>query len=283
MAETPGFQPKAFMKYCNPDGGLPYTPGSLSFSEPTLLMILAFIAARDVSHAKPLVDWALKNQNPDGSIGLNRDFPNEGLWSSPLLAIAMHHLGLKAERDAAVDFILKFRSVPLEPSPENQVNTLLIGWPWVAQTFSWVEPTSWAILSLVLAGKADHPRTIEGRRILEDRCMPEGGWNYGNKIMFNNTLLPFWEITALAQLALGENNPNLTSKNLNLLERSLPEMHSLLANALTCLCFARFGRRTETIRTRLSAMLTDANRENLNLANTAMGLIALSNRRVLTP
>ena len=86
---------------------------------------------------------------------------------------------------------------------------LLVGWPWVANTFGWVEPTAWALLALALAGKSDHPRAVEGRRLLEDRCLPEGGWNYGNKIVFKNTLMPFWDTTALATLALGDWNREL--------------------------------------------------------------------------
>ena len=253
-----------------------------SFSEPTLLMILAFIAAGEAPRAQPLVEWAVKSRNASGSIGLNREFPNEGLWNSPLLAITMHHLGLKTERDSAIDFVLKFRSIPLRRSPENAVDTRLVGWPWVAQTFGWVEPTSWALLSLTLAGKADHPRAAEGRRLLEDRCLPPGGWNYGNTTMFNSTLIPFWDTTALAQLALGESNRNLMDKNLNLLERSLPEISSLSSNALVCLCLARFERKTEGIRNRIGALLKKSESEDMNLAHSAMGLIALAPKKVLT-
>ena len=277
------FQPQSFLKYLNPDGGLPYAPGMSSFSEPTLLMLLAFIAADETLQAKPLVEWVLKNRNPDGSIGLNREFPNEGLWNSPLLATAMHQLGRKAERDSAIDFILKFRSIPVGLTPENKANTLLVGWSWVPQTFGWVEPTSWALLALALAGKADHARAIEGRLLLEDRCLPEGGWNYGNKIMFNNALLPFWETTALAQMALGRSNADLLKKNLDLLERSLPEMHSLLTHAWTCLCLAEFGIKTERIQTRICGMLANTGGDATNLAHSALGLMALSGKKVLTP
>jgi hypothetical protein len=282
MTEGSGCLPKSFLKFLNPDGGLPYTPGAPSFSEPTLLMILAFVAAGDPANAQPLVDWVLKIRNPNGSIGLNREFPAEGLWNTPLLAIVMHHMEHKTERDAAIDFVLQFRSVRLQRSPENDVNTLLVGWPWVPQTFGWVEPTSWALLALELAGMSDSPRAIEGRRLLVDRCLPEGGWNYGNKTMFNTVLLPFWEATALAQMAIGDHSKDLTDRNLNLLERALPEMHSLMTNAMACLCLNRFGRKTEAVRSRIRSMLTDENREDLNLANSALGLIALSGKRVLT-
>jgi hypothetical protein len=276
-------QPRVFLKYLNPDGGLPYSPGMPSFSEPTLLMLLALIAAGDETAGSPLSDWVLKTRNADGSIGLNKEFFREGIWNSALMAIAMHQLKHYPERDSTIGFLLDFRSIELAQAPDNKLDTSLVGWPWVANTFGWVEPTSWALLALTLAGKSDHPRAIEGRRLLEDRCLPGGGWNYGNKIVFNHVLFPFWDSTALATLALGESNPDLIEKNLNLLEMSLPEMHSLLTNALVCLCLSRFGRKTESVRARIAEIMSSSRQEDLNLAHSALGSISLSDKRVLTP
>ncbi len=275
--------PESFLKHLNPDGGFPYASGMPSFSEPTLLMTLAFIAAEERSLAQPLVDWILRNRNADGSIGLNREFPGEGLWNTPLLAITMHHLGRLPERDAAIDFTLQFRSVPLEPTPENAIDTRLVGWPWVAHSFGWVEPTSWALLALRLAGKSSHARAVEGRRFLEDRCMPQGGWNYGNKMMFGNLLVPFWDTTAIALLALGEENKDMVDRNLELLEKGLTEVRSLYSSALVCLCLARLGKNVDRLRERITALLSDQGNEDLNIAHSAMGLMAISRKRVLTP
>jgi hypothetical protein len=279
---TGSIQPRHFLKHLNQDGGMPYSPGMPSFSEPTLLMILALIASGDSAAARPLTEWAMKNRNADGSIGLNAEFAGEGLWNSAPLAIAFHNLGFTSERDAAVEFLLQFRSIRLERNPDNDVDTKLVGWPWVPSTFGWVEPTAWALLALTLAGKSDHLRAIEGRMLLEDRCLPDGGWNYGNKMVFGQRLVPFWDTTALAALALGDSNRELLDKNLNLLEKSLPEMHSLLSNAWACLCFTRHGRKTDAIRGRIEEILANTSDDNLNLAHLAIGFIALSNKKVLT-
>jgi len=276
-------QLKSYTRLFNPDGGVPYSPANPSFSEPTLLMILAFIAANLKQEAQPLVQWILNNRNPNGSIGLSRTFANEGLWLTPLLAITMHHLGLKPEGDAAIEFILNFRSLRVDASPDNDVDTSLVGWPWVSQTFGWVEPTAWALLALEQAGKGDHPRAIEGRRLLENRCIREGGWNYGNKVVFNHTLMPFWDTTALTLLAIGDHNRALSDKNLDLLEKSLSEIHSMLSAALVCLCFARFKRQTDKLHELISSILQKQSDSDLNLAHTALGIIALSGKRVLTP
>ena len=137
-------------------------------------------------------------------------------------------------------------------------------------------------LALALAGKSGHPRAVEGRRLLENRCIREGGWNYGNKVVFDHTLMPFWDTTALALLALGDSNPALRDKNLALLERSIPEIRSLLSASMVCLCFVRFGRKTEAIRNRLVEILGNTGDRDMNLAHSALGIIALSQRRVLT-
>ncbi len=283
MDARSSIRPESFLRHVNPDGGLPYAPGMVSFSEPALLMILAFIAAGKAPAAQPLLDWVLKNRNADGSIGLNREFPREGLWNTAHLAIAMHHLGRVEERDSAVEFILSSRSIPLPRSPENPIDTRLIGWPWAARTFGWVEPTAWALLALRLAGKDRDPRAEEGYRLLEDRCLPEGGWNYGNKVIYGSALIPFWDTTALAVMALDEGRKSLIEVNLALLEKSLPEVSSLYSSALVCLCLERFGRRADGLRTRIGEMLSDQKDEDLNLAHAAVGLIAVSKKRVLTP
>ena len=276
-------QPRAFLKYLNPDGGLPYSPGMQSFSEPTLLMIIALLASEAIEAAQPLLEWTLKTRNKDGSIGLSKQYPDQGIWNSALLAIALHHAGLNRERDEAIDFLIGIKSIQFSRIQDIDLDPRLVGWPWVVHTFGWVEPTSWALLAMDLSGKHDHPRAVEGRRFLEDRCLPEGGWNYGNKIVFNNTLMAFWDTTALALLALGDSSPSLANKNLNLLEKYSSEMHSLLTNSLVCVCLARFGRKTDLFQTRIAEILGGLSQEELNFAHLAMGMIALSDKRVLTP
>jgi hypothetical protein len=54
------------------------------------------------------------------------------------------------------------------------------GWAWVDGTFSWVEPTAWAVLSLQRQGLAGNTRCVEGLRMLVDRQCSDGGWNSGN-------------------------------------------------------------------------------------------------------
>jgi hypothetical protein len=276
-------KPESFLDYRNSDGGFPYAPGMCSFSEPTLLMILAFIAADAGFLLQPLIDWVSKNRNPDGSIGLNREFRREGLWNTSLLVIVMHRLGRAAEGEAALEFLMKYRSIGVAKTPENDLDTSLIGWPWVSETFGWVEPTAWALIALKMAGQEQHPRAIEGRRLLQDRCLEKGGWNYGNKVVFGNSLIPFWDSTSLALLALDERDGGFVIKSLNRLEESLSEIYSLYSLSLACLCLSRFGRNVAKIQEQIGLLLNSSRGEGLNLAHCALGLLALSPQKVLTP
>ena len=74
-----------------------------------------------------------------------------------------------AQRVAAV----KGKALPPAPDTARQDNGLQ-GWPWVATTFSWVEPTAWCVLALKkwLRGHSDPAaagRVAEGERLLLDR------------------------------------------------------------------------------------------------------------------
>jgi hypothetical protein len=77
-----------------------------------------------------------------------------------------------------------------------------VGWAWTNQTFSWVEPTSYALLALKAAGQIHHPRVIEAERMLQSRACPSGGWNQGLLTAFYEQPTGLATQTALAILAL---------------------------------------------------------------------------------
>ena len=81
-------------------------------------------------------------------------------------------------------------------------DTTLQGWPWVVGTHSWVEPTAINVLALRSAGQAGHPRCREAVKLLLDRQLPEGGWNYGNTTVLGHVLRPQVQPTGLALAAL---------------------------------------------------------------------------------
>ena len=124
-------------------------------------------------------------------------------WPSLLLPAAI------AERDPALasetaDWILTQQSESVNLSKE--FDGTIPAWSWVEGTSAWVEPTCYAILSLVRTGKGA-PRIADGRRLLHDRQCRDGGWNYGNPRMMGTELAGQAAPTGWALLALERNDP----------------------------------------------------------------------------
>src|SRR4029077_10631101 len=51
-------------------------------------------------------------------------------------------------------------------------------------------------------GLSDHVRTRDGQRLIRDRAIRSGGWNYGNSAVFGADLRPQPATTGMALLAL---------------------------------------------------------------------------------
>ena len=65
-----------------------------------------------------------------------------------------------------------------------------------------MEPTAYAVLALRACEHTTHPRVREAVRLLHNRVLPGGGWNYGNTRVMGNTLRPFPATTGIALAAL---------------------------------------------------------------------------------
>jgi hypothetical protein len=164
----------------NADGSWGYQRGAAGQLEPTILCAAAGL---------PLPgDWI-------------RAQPRA--WPSLLLPAAL------AERDPALaaetaDWILTQQSMPLELSKD--FDGRIPAWSWVEGTAAWVEPTCYAVLSLVKTEKGA-ARVADGRRLLRDRQCRDGGWNYGNPRMMGAELGGQAAPTGWALLALERNDP----------------------------------------------------------------------------
>jgi hypothetical protein len=137
-------------------------------------------------------------------MGVTVDLPAPG-WPTPVAMLLWAAMGgFEAERAEAVRWLLatRGRTTPHIPNDPMGHDGMLVGWPWVADTHSWVEPTSQALLAMGREGQARHPRALEGVRVLIDRALPGGGWNVGNTVVFGTRLRPSPGPTGLALLAL---------------------------------------------------------------------------------
>jgi hypothetical protein len=188
------------------DGGIADLPRGQFRTDATAWGILAFGAAggRDdflERHRTRLV----YEQGEDGRVSLSQQHP-DSYWPTALAILAWQDFPTgSTARSRAIRFLLDSTGIhaPRTPGDPAAHDTLLKGWPWVGGTHSWIEPTALSVIALKTAGHGLHDRVSEAVRMILDRQLPQGGWNYGNTIMFGKELHPMPESTgaALAGLA----------------------------------------------------------------------------------
>jgi hypothetical protein len=222
------------------DGGWPYRRGASSAAEPTALagLALAAHASGDDARAGDLLRAAADRlaawQRPDGSVGVSSALPDP-CWATPHAILLWKAAARHDDRlEAAARWLLqsKGRALSREEDPNRVAghDTSLIGWPWVAGTHSWLEPTVMAVLALGVTGRAGHPRVEEGLRLIRDRAVASGGWNYGNKSVFGRNLRAQPGPTGQALLALAAGpRSDETERAIAYLLRTLPEVRAAVS------------------------------------------------------
>ncbi len=195
----------------NPDGGWGYRPGGQSLVEPSALCALVLQAAgRDAATGKAL-SFLKSCQGGDGAVGLGPQ-NKSGNWMAYAALLAFHGLGATDEERRLKDWILGFESAPSRYSAADleairaayRYDASVKGWPWTPGTSAWVEPTALFVLALVHAGvPATESRVASGVRLLIDRKVPSGGWNFGNPYAKSFAMAAATISTALALAALG--------------------------------------------------------------------------------
>lgn len=143
------------------------------------------------------------SQLPDGGIPLSIDHP-QAFWPTFPAALALAgDPASKEAHDKAIRFVLSVVNV-MQDEQGSSVGEegRTPGWPWISQTHTWVEPTAMAVSALTRAGHAEHDRCLSGIKLLIDRQLPAGGWNYGNTKVFEQYLNPMPAPTGMALWAL---------------------------------------------------------------------------------
>ncbi len=199
----------------HPDGGWGYAPGQSPQPEPTCLSLLALLPQRD--RFRDAIDRGLRfletGHAADGSYHPIRP---EAVWpTAPVLFTRAAFGASSGELRPSALRLLAIRGETVKDPDAGScqdIDVRLAGWPWGEGNFSWVEPTSWAVLTLRRLGFGSHPRVEEGRRLLLDRAFDEGGVNYGNRLVFGKRTEPVPTPTALMLLALqGVDHPRVAA------------------------------------------------------------------------
>jgi hypothetical protein len=177
-------------------------------------------------------EWLRLRQRDDGAVGLSPSLPGS-TWATPHAILFWNALSFDAgARRAAVEWLLAARGKPVDatPSERHEVvghDTTLIGWPWIIDTHSWLEPTAMAVLAICREGLEEHPRVLEGRKLILDRTLHHGGWNYGNPLVFGRELRPQPGPTGQALMALAATDAgrhlHCVDLAISYLKRILPE------------------------------------------------------------
>ena len=186
-----------------------------------------------------------EDQQPDGRISMAPEHP-EAYWPTPLAILAWHQApAFREARGKAVQFLIKNagRHFPKQKDSEGH-DPAIKGWPWILDTSSWVVPTSLAVIALRVTGHGRHERVQEALRLLLDRQLPAGGWNYGNTTLFGQQLHPMPENTGMALNALTENAPlESVAKSLAYLKDRMAHVRTPIALSWSLLGLGAWGER----------------------------------------
>jgi hypothetical protein len=256
----------------NTDGGWSYTPGTPSTPEATCYAALALYAGFPPdTQSQNTVAWLAKHTE--------LRVKSSPLWAAgSLTLLTLRRLGSAPNvQSALVERLLSSSVHQTEENPLVKLNGQLRGWPWVDGTFSWVEPTSYALVALKAAGMRKHERVLEAERLLCNRVCSDGGWNYGNPRVRNEDLPSMVPTTALATIALqgAPTNAMIVARALALMEHQASAHPSSLALSWTVLCASVYGRSVPGIlQLLLTRQLPDGSwRGQVHL--TALALLAL--------
>jgi hypothetical protein len=176
----------------------PYRTDSTAWA---ILALRENAVADMVKHARSCL---AQSQLKDGRVSISDDHP-QAFWPTPLAILAWHGSPLHRDnQERAIQFMLQTSANHFDKNPKLPFghDPSLRGWPWTENMYSWIEPTASAILALKLCGYSQHARVQEAIRLILDRQLPDGGWNYGNTIVYDQVLLPLPDTTGIALAAL---------------------------------------------------------------------------------
>ena len=235
-----------------PEGGFALFKGDDFRADATAWAVLA-LAAGDVGRevTRSACRRLATIQLADGRLAAVAGHP-EAYWPTSLAVLSWKAVsGFEDEIDRAVRFLLgnSGKHAPRKKSDAVAHDTSIRGWPWIENTHSWIEPTALAILALKVCGYGKHERVQEAVKMILDRQLKSGGWNYGNTRVFGNELYPIPESTGLALSALaGFTRPILIKSSLDYLIRESERIRTPLTLSWTLFGLAAWSQQPSEVR-----------------------------------
>jgi hypothetical protein len=222
-----------------------YHEGAPAAAEPTAIGALALLAHRRDAAAQPLVDRLIDWQCAAGNVGIESTQMEPG-WPTATAVLAwraaqqssIFEVDYVSAIDRALAWILATKGTLGEHVERLGRDTTIHGWPWVAGTYSWVEPTAMNLLALKHSRFAQNRRAREAVLLLVNRMFDSGGCNYGNTIVFGQILRPHVQPTGIALLALAQEDDatGRIARSIEYLQRELSA-----ETATASLCYGLLG------------------------------------------
>jgi hypothetical protein len=275
----------------NPDGGWGYRPGGTSTVEPSAFCAIALLAGGEAEAAARGLAFLKSCQSASGAMGV---FPGDsaGSWMAYAALLAYHAFGADSEEDRLIDWILKLEDASRRFAPADikaiartyKYDASIPGWPWTPGTTAWVEPTALFVIALTRAGVAPtNARIIAGVRLIVDRRVPSGGWNFGNPFNKSHEFAATLLSTSIALIALSsagypEDRPAVGA-GFRFLERCLTEDASTVSLAWTLIALR--SRRSGSslvpgVAARLNSLRAPEGSFRQNHFESALALLALT-------
>ena len=183
-------------------------------------------------------------QMPDGRVPIGPNHPAAS-WPTALALLAWYgwHAGAEAARHG-LNFLsdVTVTTFHAEDNP-NAIDSTLRGWSWIAGTTCWVEPTALAVFAFERYDR-QLDRVRQGVKLLLDRQLPHGGWNFGNTLVYGTELLPSEEYVGVALTGLaGHCDESQVTQSIAFIEGRLAKIRTPLALGWGVLGLAAWGRR----------------------------------------
>lgn len=212
-------------------------------TEPTALSALALLSHAEITSAQAPLGWLVRQQAADGSLGVTAK-ENTPCWPTSLAALAWCKADQTSEKHRyfdsqrrACEWLLSLSGTTPPRASHVGHDTTIPGWPWVAGTHSWLEPTAFSLLALEACGYMDHARVHAARKLIVDRLLPHGGANYGNTVVLGQDLLPHIQPSGIALCAIPPDTADpRVQRTIDYLLKVLPS-----CKAPHSLCFGLLG------------------------------------------
>lgn len=277
-------------------GGWAYFNSVQESLEATCLAELALAPERPASSSAAIL-FLLKSQLSDGGwpafLG-----DSEGSWTTALALCTLNSTGnFTAAREKAFRWLYAERGREghwfwrwkFKTSDRNvRFDPDKYGWPWVTGSASWVIPTAFSIIAIEQFTVCNRSEESEKRihlgvEMLLDRACVDGGWNSGNSLVYGVPLRPHVEATAIALLALqDEQRTEMIQKSLSWLRQNAASVDSVSSLAWCILTLFVYQEPIGGLRNRLATIIGDG-RDIQNNATLATAILALKCGEMIHP